>query len=115
MILRDYLMWFFGGLIIIYMLLVIVTYGLMFFFALLKLRKEHRLDQTEMDDMYIDAFYSKPVSVIIPAYNEEVGIVDSIHSLLSLHYPEFEIIIVNDGSTDCTQEIVIEQFQMKKN
>ncbi|MGN4127161.1 glycosyltransferase family 2 protein [Lysinibacillus sphaericus] len=114
MIILDYLMWFFGGLIIIYMLLVIVTYGLMFFFAFFKLRKEYRLDQTEMDDTYIDAFYSKPVSVIIPAYNEEVGIVDSIHSLLSLHYPEFEIIIVNDGSTDRTQEIVIEHFQMKK-
>lgn len=114
MILLDYLMWFFGGVIAIYMLLVIATYGFMFFFALLQLRKEYQLDQSEMDDMYIDAFYSKPVSVIVPAYNEEVGIVDSVHSLLSLHYPELEIVIVNDGSTDRTQELVIEHFQMKK-
>lgn len=114
MILLDYLMWFFGGIIFIYMLLVIATYGFMFFFALLQLRKEYKLDRSETDDLYIDAFYSKPVSVIVPAYNEEVGIVDSIHSLLSLHYPELEIIIVNDGSTDRTQELVIEHFQMKK-
>ncbi|MFJ7951234.1 glycosyltransferase [Lysinibacillus sp. NPDC096418] len=108
------LMWFFGELILIYMLLVIVVYGIMFFFAMLQLRKEHKLDQSETDDMYIDAFYSKPVSVIVPVYNEEVGVVDSVHSLLSLYYPELEIIIVNDGSTDRTQEIVIEHFQMKK-
>ena len=114
MILLDYLMRFFGVIIVIYMIIVIATYGIMFFFALLHLRKEYKLDHSETDEMYIDAFYSKPISVIIPAYNEEVGIVDSVHSLLSLHYPEVEIIIVNDGSTDRTQELVIEHFQMNK-
>ena len=61
----------------------------------------------------MDSLYSKPVSIIVPAYNEQVGIVDSIHSLLSLRYPIIEIIIVNDGSTDCTSEVVINHFQMK--
>lgn len=114
MILLDYLMWFFGGIILIYMLVVIATYGVMFFFALIQLRKEYKLDRSETDDMYMDSFYSKPVSVIIPAYNEEVGIVDSVHSILSLNYPELEIIIVNDGSTDQTQELLIEYFKMEK-
>lgn len=109
----DFVMWFFGGTIFLYMILVIGVYGLMFFFALLQLRKEYKLDKSKTDDMHIDAFYSKPVSIIVPAYNEEVGVVDSVHSLLSLHYPEMEIIIVNDGSTDHTQEILIEHFQMK--
>ena len=62
----------------------------------------------------MDAFYSKPLSIIIPAYNEEMGIVESVYSILNLHYSQTEVIVVNDGSTDQTQQIVIEQFQMKK-
>lgn len=44
------------------------------------------------------------VSIIVPAYNEGVTIFDSISSLLQLDYPNFEIIIVNDGSTDDTAQ-----------
>ncbi|GEN57059.1 glycosyl transferase family 2 [Halolactibacillus alkaliphilus] len=46
--------------------------------------------------------YYLPVSVIMPAYNEEVTIVDSVESLLNLDYKLYEIIIVDDGSTDET-------------
>jgi cellulose synthase/poly-beta-1,6-N-acetylglucosamine synthase-like glycosyltransferase len=45
------------------------------------------------------------VSIIIPVYNESKVIVDSIKSLLRLNYLNYEIIIVNDGSTDDTKEI----------
>lgn len=45
------------------------------------------------------------ISIIIPAYNEGVIIKDSVDSLLNLDYPNYEIIIVNDGSTDNTAEI----------
>lgn len=45
---------------------------------------------------------SLPISIIVPAYNEAETIVDNIRSLLLLHYPEFEVIVVNDGSTDET-------------
>lgn len=109
----DIFMWFFGGAIIVYMIIVTAIYGLMYLFALLKVRKEYRLDKTIFDETYIDSFYSKPISIIVPAYNEEIGVIDSVRSLLSLRYPEFEIIIVNDGSTDHTQEVIIEQFKMK--
>ena len=45
---------------------------------------------------------SLPISIIVPAYNEAETIVDNIRSLLLLHYSEFEVIVVNDGSTDET-------------
>ncbi|MGD8779240.1 MAG: glycosyltransferase [Ignavibacteria bacterium] len=45
------------------------------------------------------------VSVIVPVYNEGKVLKDSIHSLLQLDYPTYEIIIVNDGSTDNTAEV----------
>ncbi len=54
------------------------------------------------------------ISVIVPAYNEELSIVASVHSLLGLNYPEFEVLIVNDGSKDKTLELLIENFDLHK-
>ncbi len=50
------------------------------------------------------------VSVIVPAYNEELNAVSSVQSLLNCTYPNFEIIFVNDGSHDLTYERVNEAF-----
>lgn len=110
----EYILLFFAGIILFYMLIVILTYSIMLLMAFHQLRKQSKLDKDELDDDYIDVIYSKPVSIIVPAYNEEAGVIDSIHSLLSLRYPQTELIVVNDGSTDTTQQKVIEQFKMKK-
>ncbi|MFO1446330.1 glycosyltransferase family 2 protein [Bacillus sp. Bva_UNVM-123] len=109
----NFFMQFFGGFIFFYMVIVILIYSSMLVFAIARLRKQYLLDKEELDEDYIDVIYTKPVSIIVPAYNEEVGIIDSIHSLISLRYPQTEIIVVNDGSTDLTQQTVIEQFKMK--
>ncbi|MBT0667938.1 glycosyltransferase family 2 protein [Novosphingobium profundi] len=53
-----------------------------------------------------------PVSVIAPAFNEELSIVESVKALLALHYPEHEVIVVNDGSKDATLARMIEAFAM---
>ena len=45
------------------------------------------------------------VSIIVPAFNEGVVLKDSVNSLLELDYPNYEVIIVNDGSSDNTAEI----------
>ena len=110
----EYILLFFAGIILFYMFIVILTYSIMLLMAFHQLRKQSKLDKDELDDDYIDVIYSKPVSIIVPAYNEEAGVIDSIHSLLSLRYPQTELIVVNDGSTDTTQQKVIEQFKMKK-
>lgn len=47
-----------------------------------------------------------PVSIILPAYNEGEVVADAIESLLQMDYPAFEIIVVDDGSTDRTAEVV---------
>jgi cellulose synthase/poly-beta-1,6-N-acetylglucosamine synthase-like glycosyltransferase/peptidoglycan/xylan/chitin deacetylase (PgdA/CDA1 family) len=46
------------------------------------------------------------VSVIVPAYNEELGIAGTVQSLAASDYPELEIIVVDDGSTDATSAVV---------
>ena len=55
---------------------------------------------------------SPPVSVIAPAYNEELSIVDSVRALLALQYPRHEVIVVNDGSSDATLQRMIDAFAM---
>jgi len=47
-----------------------------------------------------------PVSIVVPAYNEAIGITASVRSLLASDYPQFEVIVVDDGSTDETAAAV---------
>lgn len=63
-----------------------------------------------------DDAFSSPltpgISVLLPAYNEEAGIVESVRSLLSLRYPVFEVVVVNDGSTDGTLQRLSDAFDL---
>ncbi len=54
-----------------------------------------------------------PVSIVMPAYNEAVGIVEAVRSMTMLRYPTKEIVVVNDGSKDDTLERLIEAFRME--
>jgi cellulose synthase/poly-beta-1,6-N-acetylglucosamine synthase-like glycosyltransferase len=53
------------------------------------------------------------IAVLAPAYNEEVTIVQSVNSLLSLRYPDFEVIVINDGSKDGTLQQLISGFGLE--
>jgi cellulose synthase/poly-beta-1,6-N-acetylglucosamine synthase-like glycosyltransferase/peptidoglycan/xylan/chitin deacetylase (PgdA/CDA1 family) len=54
------------------------------------------------------AEYTPSVAVIVPAYNEEVGIQRSVRSIATNNYPDFEVLVVDDGSTDRTARLVEE-------
>ena len=58
-------------------------------------------------------FEHKPISLIVPSYNEEKNIVDSVESFLAQQYGHFEIIIVNDGSKDQTLDNLLEKYSFK--
>ncbi len=53
-----------------------------------------------------------PVSVLMPAFNEAATIRTSVRSMLQLQYPEFEVVVINDGSTDRTLALLIEEFEL---
>lgn len=53
-----------------------------------------------------------PISLLVPAFNEQVNIAASIRSMLQLSYPQFEIIVINDGSQDDTLEVLLREFAM---
>jgi cellulose synthase/poly-beta-1,6-N-acetylglucosamine synthase-like glycosyltransferase len=54
-----------------------------------------------------------PITVVVPAHNEEASIADSVRSLLALDYPQIEIVVVNDGSTDGTMARLIQAFDLR--
>jgi cellulose synthase/poly-beta-1,6-N-acetylglucosamine synthase-like glycosyltransferase len=64
----------------------------------------------------LDEIFASPlapgISVLVPAYNEEAGIVESVRSLLDLRYPVHEVVVVNDGSKDATLARLTEAFEL---
>jgi len=61
-----------------------------------------------------DAPMTPPITIIVPAHNEEASIRVAIRNLLELDYPELEIIVVNDGSEDRTLEELREEFCLRR-
>ncbi len=71
-------------------------------------RRRSRLRNEMKKDYYI------PVSVIVPAHNEGVTIEATVRSLLMLEYKLYEIVVVDDGSTDDTTETMVKAFSMQQ-
>jgi cellulose synthase/poly-beta-1,6-N-acetylglucosamine synthase-like glycosyltransferase len=70
-----------------------------------------RLDFAGYEEWFTDP-HARSVSVLMPAYNESATIVASVQAMASLRYPDFEVVIIDDGSADDTSRRVIEQFDM---
>lgn len=58
--------------------------------------------------------YAPSISLIAPAYNEGANIIENVRSLLSLHYNNYQVLIINDGSKDTTLEKLIEAYDLEK-
>ena len=95
-----------------YVVVVSVSYLIQLFYAFMGLKKyKKRLDYST-SSRFIESENIVPISVLVPAFNEEATIVDTVKNLLSLDYPNYEIVVVNDGSTDETLNKLIEEFNL---
>jgi len=95
---------FFVGINLSYICLCILSY-----FNLPGLVQRHMLLR-ELPQAHTN--YEIPISLMVTAYNEESVIVESIRSLLQIDYPEYEIVVVNDGSKDNTLDVLKEAFDL---
>lgn len=76
--------------------------------------KRHRLRAWEENrGGLLNAAVSPTISALAPAHNEEANIAQSVRALLTLHYPALEVVVINDGSTDATLEVLIGTFDLR--
>ena len=55
-----------------------------------------------------------PISILVAAHNEEKTIVETVRSLMMVNYGEFEIVVINDGSTDETLKRLVQAFELRR-
>ena len=101
----------------LFLIYALTIFGFYLWLALLsakELIKNIREAKTTNYDALLSSPFAPMISVLAPAYNESLTIVDNIKALLGLHYPSFEIIVINDGSGDDTLEKTIQAFDLEK-
>jgi cellulose synthase/poly-beta-1,6-N-acetylglucosamine synthase-like glycosyltransferase len=76
------------------------------------IRRDMQFRRVEVDEFLLTGL-EPPISIVIPAYNEEATIVTSVRSMLQLRYSEHEVIVVNDGSRDGTLQQLVQAFDLK--
>jgi cellulose synthase/poly-beta-1,6-N-acetylglucosamine synthase-like glycosyltransferase len=104
-----------------------IGYGIVSYFILMQtyliflgvmsavaMRRSHHLNRFGRVADMLSSQTSPPVSIVIPAYNEAVGIIESVRSMSIVGYPRFEIVVTNDGSTDETLQRLIEGFKLER-
>lgn len=105
---------FFNHLVLVYAL------SISFCYVVLAIMSAKAMAQYKKRNSFVDyrtilaSPFAPSVSLIAPAYNESMTIVDNVRSLLALHYNNYEVIIVNDGSKDNTLDLLIEAYELER-
>ncbi len=75
---------------------------------------QHRRSSAAEDTHWLLSSSVLPrVSVLVPAHNEAATVGESVRALLTLEYPNLEVVLVNDGSTDETLETLVRHFELE--
>jgi len=96
-----------------YVVLVYGAYGAMIAYSMLEERLRRRRRVFESLDRIRASSLTIPVSIIAPVYNESPIVALSTRSFVEIDYPEYEVIVVNDGSTDDTLEVLQREFDLE--
>lgn len=97
-------------------MLYVFLYAVIFFvstvYALIDLFEHKERERHDNDYFIRNENNFIPISVLVPAYNEALTICDCVQSLLELDYPEYEVVVIDDGSKDNTAQALIDYFGM---
>lgn len=108
----DYLSYFFQYRIFIYIALMVIGCTTLTVMAYIGIRKYKWKFTKKEDKILRESPFAPGISVIAPAYNEQTTIITNVNSMLTLDYPLYEVVIVNDGSKDRTLDLLIEEFDL---
>jgi cellulose synthase/poly-beta-1,6-N-acetylglucosamine synthase-like glycosyltransferase len=98
--------------VFVYCCAIYAIYSMLTLFSYLSILSNTRRANIRQKLLLIQSPLSPGISIITGAFNEEVTIISNVRSLLTMNYPVFEVIIVNDGSTDKTLEKLINEFSL---
>jgi cellulose synthase/poly-beta-1,6-N-acetylglucosamine synthase-like glycosyltransferase len=108
----ETVLWIFGCVVIGYFILLNGIYLVTSLFAFGALsRYARRLRVIHMEELLMTAG-APPITLLAPGYNEEATCVESMRSMLSLEYPAYEVIFINDGSKDGTLDRLAAEFEL---
>lgn len=110
----QHLSTFYQGAVFVYCVALFAIYFILTILSRLVIRKNKFFTKYRNPHTIISSPIVPGISVIAPAFNEAVVIISNVRSLLTLNYPLYEVIIVNDGSTDDTLDILIQEFGLTK-
>jgi cellulose synthase/poly-beta-1,6-N-acetylglucosamine synthase-like glycosyltransferase len=96
--------------VLVYFVVINTSYLALIALAALEFRAQLRRRDAAVEGL--GGALTPGVSLVVPAYNEEAGIVTSVKALLSLRYPQHEVVVVDDGSTDATFERLSGAFDL---
>ena len=97
----------------IYLMSVFAVYAVLLIFAIVENMVRSTESRSEDFDHLLSSRFTIPVSVIVPVFNEARVVLPVLRSLLRMRYSDFEVIVVNDGSTDDTLELVRREFDLE--
>lgn len=111
-LLRDVLLWSLVA-CVAYLVLLNVLYVASLAFAAAESVRRSRQTRAEDYETLAASRFTIPVSVLVAAFDEEQGIVAAVRSMLRLDYPEYEVVVVNDGSRDGTLLELVRAFELE--
>ena len=99
--------------VLVYFVLVNTFYLVLMTLAAVELRAQRREVRDESSRLILSSDLTPHISLLVPAFNEASTIQQSVLALLTLNYPNLEIVVVDDGSTDATVERLISAFDLR--
>jgi cellulose synthase/poly-beta-1,6-N-acetylglucosamine synthase-like glycosyltransferase len=97
---------------LVYLLALSTCYAILLLLSIPELWRHWRLAADEHLQRLLASDALPPLSLLVPAYNEDVTIGSSLLSFLTLEYPHLEVVVVNDGSTDGTMNALVREFDL---
>ncbi len=103
---------FYEGAVFVYGMTMLSFYALLAILSFIGVNRFRKKEQYTDYKKLTSSTLAPGISIIAPAFNEGVTIIQNVRSLLTLNYARYEVIIVNDGSTDDTLQKLIDEFEM---
>ncbi len=100
--------------IFIYSVVLLLSYVLIGLYSIGETQKHLRKNAFTDFRVLAASVHAPTVSILAPAYNEGLNIVENVRSLLSIYYTNLEVIIINDGSKDDSLDKLIEAYDLEK-